>query len=41
VLRVAPTNQETGSVMEVMYAGFGVIIGFTFIVMWLKAGDEE
>jgi len=27
--------------MEVMYAGFGVIIGFTFIVMWMKAGDEE
>jgi len=27
--------------MEVLYAGFGVIIGFTFIVMWMKAGDEE
>ncbi len=41
MLRVAPADKGSGSVMEVMYAGFGVIIGFTFIVMWLKAGDEE
>jgi len=27
--------------MDVLIAGFWLIIGFTFVVMWMKARDEE
>jgi len=27
--------------MDVLVAGFWLIIGFTFLVMWMKARDEE